>query len=121
MKRKDTRTFRGLFYHIFVLLFSFVMIYPLLWMVMGSFKEKSEIITKAESLLPGRFMLDNYISGWKGFAGYDFALFFKNSFFPLVRRWLMAHPDVLAYAEPHKGNDGAVRILLKRNKAWETE
>lgn len=39
----------------------------------------------------------------------------------LVRRWLMAHPDVLAYAEPHKGNDGAVRILLKRNKVWETE
>lgn len=32
----------------------------------------------------------------------------------LVRRWLMQHPDVLAYAEPHAGNDGAVRILLKR-------
>ncbi|MFV2029636.1 Smr/MutS family protein [Neisseria sp. S1] len=32
----------------------------------------------------------------------------------LVRRWLMAHPDVLAYAEPHKGNDGAVRILIRR-------
>ncbi|QEY25940.1 Smr/MutS family protein [Neisseria zalophi] len=34
----------------------------------------------------------------------------------LVRRWLMEHPDVLAYAEPRAGNDGAVRILLKRNK-----
>ncbi|EIC14208.1 Smr/MutS family protein [Kingella kingae] len=32
----------------------------------------------------------------------------------LTRRWLMAHPDVLAYCEPHKGNDGAVRILVKR-------
>lgn len=32
----------------------------------------------------------------------------------LVRRWLMQHPDVLAYTEPHKGNDGAVRILVKR-------
>ena len=32
----------------------------------------------------------------------------------LVRRWLMQHPEVLAYAEPHKNNDGAVRILLKR-------
>lgn len=32
----------------------------------------------------------------------------------LVRRWLMAHPDVLAYCEPRKGNDGAVRILVKR-------
>ena len=43
-----------------------------------------------------------------GSSGYQPVL--KN----LVRRWLMAHPDVLAYAEPHKGNDGAVRILLKR-------
>lgn len=32
----------------------------------------------------------------------------------LVRRWLMMHPDVLAYCEPRKGNDGAVRILVKR-------
>ncbi len=32
----------------------------------------------------------------------------------VVRRWLMSHPDVLAYAEPHKGNDGAVRILIRR-------
>lgn len=31
-----------------------------------------------------------------------------------VRRWLMAHPEVLAYAEPHKNNDGAVLILLRR-------
>ena len=43
-----------------------------------------------------------------GSSGYQPVL--KN----LVRRWLMAHPDVLAYTEPHKGNDGAVRILLKR-------
>lgn len=34
----------------------------------------------------------------------------------LVRRWLMQHPDVLAYCEPRKGNDGAVRILLKRQR-----
>lgn len=34
----------------------------------------------------------------------------------LVRRWLMQHPDVLAYCEPRKGNDGAVRILIKRQR-----
>lgn len=34
----------------------------------------------------------------------------------LVRRWLMMHPDVLAYCEPRKGNDGAVRILVKRRR-----
>lgn len=45
-----------------------------------------------------------------GSSGYKPVL--KNT----VRRWLMVHPDVLAYAEPHKGNDGAVRILIKRNR-----
>ena len=45
-----------------------------------------------------------------GSSGYTPVL--KN----LVRRWLMAHPDVLAYCEPHKGNDGAVRILVKRQR-----
>ncbi|MDO4878578.1 MAG: Smr/MutS family protein [Neisseria sp.] len=48
-----------------------------------------------------------------GSAGYQPKL--KN----LVRRWLMQHPDVLAYAEPHAGNDGAVRILLKRRRPGE--
>lgn len=43
-----------------------------------------------------------------GSAGYKPVL--KN----MTRRWLMQHPDVLAYVEPHPGNDGAVRILLKR-------
>ena len=45
-----------------------------------------------------------------GSSGYTPVL--KN----LVRRWLMAHPDVLAYCEPRKGNDGAVRILVKRQR-----
>ena len=45
-----------------------------------------------------------------GSSGYQPKL--KN----LVRRWLMMHPDVLAYAEPHKNNDGAVLILLKRQR-----
>ncbi|MDO4434306.1 MAG: Smr/MutS family protein [Alysiella sp.] len=44
----------------------------------------------------------------------------SNGYIPvlksLVRRWLMQHPEVLAYCEPHKGNDGAVRILLKRRR-----
>ncbi|VDH00745.1 Probable DNA endonuclease SmrA [Helicobacter pametensis] len=35
----------------------------------------------------------------------------------LVRRWLMTHPEVLAYAEPHGANDGAVRILLRKRRA----
>lgn len=32
----------------------------------------------------------------------------------MTRNWLMQHPEVLAYVEPREGNDGCVRILLKR-------
>jgi len=45
-----------------------------------------------------------------GSSGYKPVL--KN----MTRRWLMQHPDVLAYVEPRQGNDGAVRILLKRQR-----
>ncbi|MCF7528736.1 Smr/MutS family protein [Neisseria lisongii] len=39
----------------------------------------------------------------------------------MTRRWLMQHPDVLAYVEPKAGNDGAVRFLLKRRRAEDFE
>jgi len=48
-----------------------------------------------------------------GSSGYKPVL--KN----MTRRWLMQHPDVLAYVEPREGNDGAVRILLKRRRREE--
>ena len=34
----------------------------------------------AASLLPEHFSFENYKVGWKGFAGYGFGTFFKNSF-----------------------------------------
>lgn len=68
-------------YHIFTGLFALIMIYPLVWMVMGSFKDTNEIFQFAQRLLPTRFTLENYQIGWQGFAGYGFDIFFKNSFF----------------------------------------
>ena len=50
-----------------------------------------------------------------GSSGYKPVL--KN----MTRRWLMQHPDVLAYIEPREGNDGAVRILLKRRHREDEE
>ncbi|MDO4324722.1 MAG: carbohydrate ABC transporter permease [bacterium] len=66
-------------YHIFTFCFAMVMIYPLLWMVMSSFKDTNEIFRTAQNLFPSQFRLDNYVTGWKGFAGYGFDIFFKNS------------------------------------------
>jgi multiple sugar transport system permease protein len=58
-----------------------IMVYPLLWMIMSSFKENNEIFSDAASLVPKEFRFENYINGWKGFAKISFATFFKNSFF----------------------------------------
>lgn len=32
----------------------------------------------------------------------------------MVRHWLMAHPQVLAYTQAHPANDGAVLVLVQR-------
>lgn len=61
-----------------------VMVYPLIWMVLSSFKENNEIFAGAGSLLPAAWKFENYANGWKGFAGISFAAFFKNSFFIAV-------------------------------------
>ena len=53
-------------YHLLVGSFSLIMIYPLAWMVMSSFKESSTIFTTATQLVPSTFTLDNYVNGWKG-------------------------------------------------------
>ena len=68
-------------YHTVVLAVGFVMIYPLLWMVMSSFKESSTIFHTAGQLLPTQPTLENYANGWKGFSHTTFATFFKNTFF----------------------------------------
>lgn len=78
MKKK--RTIKKIIYHLIVCALGFLMIYPLLWMVMSSFKESNTIFTTANSLIPEVFTLENYINGWKGFAGISFSVFFKNSF-----------------------------------------
>lgn len=62
-----------------VLAVSFVMLYPLLWMVSSSFKPNEKIFLDL-SLWPSEFTLENYVRGWNGFSGLTFGTFFKNSF-----------------------------------------
>ena len=67
-------------YHIFVIAFGLAMIYPVLWMISGSFKDNSEILRGSLALIPDKLKLSNYTTGWKGFSKITFATFFKNSF-----------------------------------------
>jgi len=57
---------------------SFIMIYPFLWMLFGSFKTNQEIIQHPLSLFPKRWVT----SGWKGImilSGNPIGHYFKNS------------------------------------------
>ncbi len=82
MKAVDTKRKRivgNTIYHVIIFLVGLVMIYPLIWMIMSSFKESNTIFTTAGSLIPERFTFENYINGWKGFAKITFATFYGNS------------------------------------------
>ena len=78
---KEKRVVKKAVYHIIVFVIGIIMIYPLIWMVMSSFKETKTIFQTAGSLIPNPFTLDNYINGLKGFAKVPFLVFFKNSLF----------------------------------------
>jgi multiple sugar transport system permease protein len=58
---------------------AFIMLYPLIWMVLRSFKPEV-LIFKDMGLIPAAFTLDNYIYGWSSMPGINFTLFFKNTF-----------------------------------------
>ena len=75
LKKNITKTA----YHLFVVLFGLLMIYPVLWMISGSFKDNGEILRGSLGLIPESLKLTNYSTGWSGFGGITFATFFKNS------------------------------------------
>lgn len=76
---RERKTIRKVLYHVLVLIFGFLMIYPVLWMISGSFKNNAEILRGTLSLIPKELVLTNYPNGWKGFGGTSFATFFFNS------------------------------------------
>ncbi len=63
---KEKRVVKKAVYHIIVFVIGIIMIYPLIWMVMSSFKENSTIFSTAGSLIPEKFIVSNYSTGWKG-------------------------------------------------------
>jgi len=65
--------------HLFIVALGLFMIYPIAWMIAGSFKPNAMIFSDP-GLIPKAVTLENYISGWKGYAGTSFSRFFANSF-----------------------------------------
>ncbi|MDD3931931.1 MAG: carbohydrate ABC transporter permease [Eubacteriales bacterium] len=79
MKKHILSGNKDILVHLVIILFALIMIYPLLWMLMASFKTNAEIFT-GTNFLPENPTLDNYRSGFLGVSGYSFFRFFGNSF-----------------------------------------
>lgn len=105
---------RKTIYHIFVIVFGFAMIYPVLWMISGSFKDNSEILRGSLALIPKVLKISNYSTGWKGFTGITFATFFKNSFLitAIATFGTVISSSLVAYS--------LSRIKYKGRKVWFT-
>ncbi len=72
---------RDTFYHIGMVIGSFIMLYPLIWLVAASLKTNVEYLASPNNLLLKSFEFSNYTQGWKGFARLSFQTFFKNSIY----------------------------------------
>ena len=103
-----------IFYHLFVVIFGIIMIYPVLWMISGSFKDNAEILRGTLKLIPENLKLSNYVTGWKGFSGISFGTFFSNSFWitSLATFGTVISSSLVAYA--------LSRVHFKGRKLWFT-
>jgi N-acetylglucosamine transport system permease protein len=74
-RRSADAVFNG-FSHVFLLVWALMVVYPLAWVVMSSFKADPEIIKKPLSLIPSTLHWENFSRAWgKGHIGE----FFLNS------------------------------------------
>jgi multiple sugar transport system permease protein len=77
-KMKTSTVVRHTSTHLFIIALGLFMIYPILWMIVSSFKPNNMIFSDP-GLIPKAVTIENYISGWKGYAGVTFGRFFANS------------------------------------------
>ncbi|WP_166238982.1 carbohydrate ABC transporter permease [Paenibacillus turpanensis] len=107
--RKWWRTFGQ---QVLLVILTFAMLYPLLWMVAGSFKSNATIFTTAHSLIPNQLNFENYTIGWKGFAGISFGTFFYNSFIITLAATIgsVVSSTIIAF--------GFARIKFTGKKLW---
>lgn len=80
MKIKTKNRMASIATHFFIILLGVGMLYPVIWMIISSFKPNNMIFSDT-SLIPKALTLEHYVKGWKGFLNNSFGTFFRNSFF----------------------------------------
>jgi len=72
------KTVKNFIIHIALILLGFILVYPILWMFLGSFKTNEELLGSI-ALLPQQFSFDAFVYGWQGVGRQTFTTFFLNS------------------------------------------
>ncbi len=88
------------------------MIYPLVWMVLSSFKDTNEIIRTASELIPRHFSLENYRVGLAGICRIQFRNLLQKLFCDrrFIHHRTVASSAVIGY--------GFARINFKFKGFW---
>jgi multiple sugar transport system permease protein len=79
MQRKTTRFISAGITNLIIILLGCLMLYPVVWLIMASFKEGAQIFSDP-GLLPKTWSFQNYARGWEGIGIVTFSTFFANSF-----------------------------------------
>ena len=111
---RTRRIVKDTIYHLFVIAFGLLMIYPVFWMILSSFKMKSEILGNNAPFLPTKWIWENYPNGWAGGGSYTFGTFFLNSLFVSVMGTLgtVISSAMVSY--------GLARVAFKGRQIWFT-
>src|SRR5688500_15462251 len=78
-RRANIRRFRHLLLHVVLPALLLVIIYPVIWMVLSSFRPELEIFGDL-GIIPTTWTIENYVNGWNLFGKKTFGDFFINSF-----------------------------------------
>jgi len=76
-RRRPRRIWRSVLKHAALILLCVVMLYPLIWLVVSSFKPNADIFRDL-SIFPSRVTIENYIKGWTA-QEFPFGQFLLNS------------------------------------------
>lgn len=71
------RKMRKVMDHIGLIILSFVMVFPVLWWILATFKPAGEL--SSTNLLPVHWTLENYVNGWTVTGDLTFGRFFLNT------------------------------------------
>jgi multiple sugar transport system permease protein len=106
------KVIKRIIYHVFVIGFGLIMVCPIVWMFLASFKDTAEIFGPVSKILPNSFNPHNYFSGWAGFGTVTFTTFFANSIF------ISATSAIGATASSALVAYGLARINFKGRNLW---